>query len=563
MFVRVKKTPNSPRRSVQIVMNLRQGHKTVQQIVEHIGIAKDELEEQKLKRLGYERIAQLQKKEGQQSLFKEQDIEEIANQSERQELEKRQGRLPKKKLEDVLPMSQVTIDQIIEEGRINEGVDEIGSTIYNQLGYDSLDLPRRAHAMLKDIVLSRLIYPHSKHKIQKTLAEHFGKEYDLDAIYRLMDQLHSQIPTIKSLTFEKTRSLMPEQTAIVLFDVTTLYFETVETDELRQLGYSKDNKANQAQVVLALATNEDGLPIGYELFKGNKAEVSTLCESIDEWKKFLTIEKVCFIGDRAMFSDKNLTALEKLGYTYIVAAKLRALPAELQEQILAKDTYKPALLGKKKGLIAEFIHKERRLVVSFKEERALADAKKRTKQVQSIEKKLAASKKPENLLSNKAIKKFTTTSVGATISISAEKIQQEVPWDGLHGVITNIKELDACSVIAHYGRLWVIEDGFRVNKHNLEMRPIYHWKSQRIEAHIAMCYMTFSVLRHLQYKVGLTQKLSVNDILEGLLSVQASIIVYKPTGDRYRIPSRVTHNASKIYKAFGMVRSPDAEPYVS
>ena len=182
-----------------------------------------------------------------------------------------------------------------------------------------------------------------------------------------MDQLHSQIPTIKSLTFEKTRSLMPEQTAIVLFDVTTLYFETVETDELRQLGYSKDNKANQAQVVLALATNEDGLPIGYELFKGNKAEVSTLCESIDEWKKFLTIEKVCFIGDRAMFSDKNLTALEKLGYTYIVAAKLRALPAELQEQILAKDTYKPALLGKKKGLIAEFIHKERRVVVSFKE----------------------------------------------------------------------------------------------------------------------------------------------------------------------------------------------------
>ena len=102
-------------------------------------------------------------------------------------------------------------------------------------------------------------------------------------------------------------------------------------------------------------------------------------------------------------------------------------------------------------------------------------------------------------MSNKAIKKFTTTSVGATISISAEKIQQEVPWDGLHGVITNIKELDACSVIAHYGRLWVIEDGFRVNKHNLEMRPIYHWKSQRIEAHIAMCYMSFSVLRHLQY----------------------------------------------------------------
>ena len=94
-------------------------------------------------------------------------------------------------------------------------------------------------------------------------------------------------------------SLFSQGVEVILFDVTTLYFESIETDELRKF-YSKDHRFT-TQVVLALATNPQGLPVGYELFEGNKAEV----QAIDSWNGFLRIESVCFIGDRAMFSKNN------------------------------------------------------------------------------------------------------------------------------------------------------------------------------------------------------------------------------------------------------------------
>ena len=94
------------------------------------------------------------------------------------------------------------------------------------------------------------------------------------------------------------------------------------------------------------------------------------------------------------------------------------------------------------------------------------------------------------------------------------------------------------------------------------MRPIYHWKKERIESHIAICYMSFAVLRSIQYRVRLTQKISVDNIIEELLNVQASIYVHADTGDRYRVPGHVTHNASKIYKALGCIRSPNATVYL-
>ena len=136
-------------------------------------------------------------------------------------------------------------------------------------------------------------------------------------------------------------------------------------------------------------------------------------------------------------------------------------------------------------------------------------------------------------------------------------------WDGLHGVISNIKEDGPQSLIARYAKLWIIEESFRINKHTLKMRPIFHWKPERIHAHIAICYMTFSVLRHLQYRVNLTQKISIDEILDELLNVQASIYIHKKTKDRYRVPGSFSNNARKIYKTFNLERSLDATVYLT
>src|SRR6202030_4000743 len=184
--------------------------------------------------------------------------------------------------------------------------------------YTSLFKSKRQQQLLRDVVLSRLVYPCSKRRTQQKLEKHFGKANSLDMIYAMMDTLFPKINDVKQMTFAKTQALFPDKIDLLLFDVTTLYFESVEVDELRNYGYSKDHRFNTTQVVLALATNQDRLPVGYELFEGNKAEAATLAAAIESWKKLFNIESVCFVADLAMFSKGNIQLLESLNYQYII-----------------------------------------------------------------------------------------------------------------------------------------------------------------------------------------------------------------------------------------------------
>lgn len=94
------------------------------------------------------------------------------------------------------------------------------------------------------------------------------------------------------------------------------------------------------------------------------------------------------------------------------------------------------------------------------------------------------------------------------------------------------------------------------------MRPIYHWSPKRIKAHIAICYMSFALLKQIEYRAAITQKISPISIVDNLLSVQASILRHKKTGDLYRLPGSMTNDAAKLYKAFGIKRSIDAQIYI-
>lgn len=560
MFIRVKTTPNSPRRSIQICENLRKGEKIKQKIVHYVGIARDDDEEQKLKDYAKDLVVKIslerEKNSQQQSLF------DLSESDVRNHLKSRTGRPKRKKIEDILPPSQVTLDDIKEESRIVEGVHDIAGRMFDDM-YHGLFESKRVEDRLRDVILSRLVYPCSKRGTQQKLAKHFGKNHDLNSIYQMMDQLFPKIDQMKQMTFLKTKSLFPDKIDLLLFDVTTLYFESVEVDELRNFGYSKDHRFNTTQVVLALATNQDGLPVGYELFEGNKAEVTTLLAAIESWKKLFSIESVCFVGDRAMFTKKNLELLKSHQYHYIIAAKLKKLPGKLQEKIFKEDYYRPMVLNKDFGWVGEFQYEESRLIVSYKSKRALKDLKDRQRVLDKVTKRIGKKANPNNLITNQGVKQFVTRDENAVISLDENKIAAAQEWDGLHGVITNIKEDSPQSIIARYARLWVIEESFRINKHTLEMRPIFHWVPPRIHAHIAICYMTFSILKHLQYRVNLTQKISVNEILDELLNVQASIHIHKKTKDKYRVPGYLSNKARKIYKTFGVERSLDATVYLS
>lgn len=200
-------------------------------------------------------------------------------------------------------------------------------------------------------------------------------------------------------------------------------------------------------------------------------------------------------------------------------------------------------------------------MVSYKSKRALKDLKDRDRIIQKIKKKIGNGN-PNNLISNSGVKQFTSIDQNAGAKLDQNKINKAAEWDGLHGIITNLTTDSAESLLARYSKLLIIEESFRVNKHTLQMRPIFHWKPERIHSHIAICYMAFAVLRHLQYRINLTQKISINTILDELTNIQSSIYVHKKTSDRYKVPGHFSNNARKIYKTFDIERCLDASIYL-
>jgi transposase len=554
MYIRRKKSPNSPRQSIQIVEGFRDATgKVKQRIVRHLGVFVDEIEEAKLVAFAKDLINKIEAERRiaspQGVLF---DISLVAP---------KKGRPPRKNLTDILPIEDVRLVDIVEDHRVIEGVHEVAGLVYDQMNFGQILPKKRDAQILKDMTLARMVAPNSKRGLTHYLQEEFDIKHDLDAVYRMMDKLSEQIPKIKELAFNSTLALIPnKEINLVFFDVTTLYFESIEVDDLRAFGYSKDHRFNTTQVVLALATNEDGLPLGYELFSGNTAEVKSLLASIKSWEGFMKIRDICFVADRAMFSKANLEALDASGYRYIVAAKLKTLKTDLKEQILDGENYRPTIMGSELAWIAEFEHEGKRLITSYKSKRAMNDAKARQNILTKIEKTIGEKGSTKKLISNSGVKKYTVTENSCSY-LDQSKIELDAMWDGLHGIITNDKNISNQEAIGKYSRLWVIEQAFRINKHNLQMRPIFHWTKARIESHIAMCYMSFALLKQIEYKVALTQKISINNIVESLISVQASILKHTKTGDLYRLPGAMKNNASKIYKTFGLKRSTTPEIY--
>src|SRR3990167_5511517 len=556
MYIRVTSTPKSPRKSVKVVESIREGFKVKQVMIHHVGIASTDAEIDKLKQLGLEFIAHEQlrreKASGQLSLFPD-DTPQERLQAIQKSPSKKRGRKPLTRLADLADDEMIAIKNLVEEQRVVDGLHDIGGHVFSQLGYDQILSGKKDTELLRDIILMRIANPGSKFKAQRILANRFAHTHDLDAIYRMMDKLFPKIDAVKTKTFNRAQQLIPETIDILFFDCTTLYFESTDTDDLRRFGYSKDHRFNTTQVVLALATNSDGLPLGYELFEGNKAEVGTLLACLESWKKQFNIGSVCFVADRAMMSETNLSALEAAGHQYVVAAKLRVMSDELKADILSDKHYHATLLADELAWTGEFSYKNRRLIVSYKNSRARRDAVQREQVVNKIKKTLGSAGNTQKLITNNGVKKFTKTEETRTI-LDETKIAADMAWDGLHGVVTNIQDKSHAEILGRYARLWKIEESFRLNKHTLSMRPIFHFKTERIHTHIAICYMAFAVLRHMEYVVNLTQKVSPQFILEELMEVQSSILKDTATGKHYRMPGRFSHTASKIYKAFNIIK---------
>ncbi len=552
MYIRIKTTPNSPKKSVQIVESQRFGNKVTQRIVRHVGTAMDEDELKRLQELA-EYIKSKLETEKHPTLFAPEYLAEMAIESRREQTEKDEE-------------LTVELNQLREEQRVVIGIHEIYGQIYKELGFNySLGYPQRvvsANKKLFEIVMARIANPSSKRESVNMLERDFGVQLSLQSVYEMMDRLTDErIEYIKSLSYKAAKQLYQEEIDVIFYDCTTLYFESFTEDELKQLGYSKDMKFNQSQVLLALLVTKDGLPIGYDLYPGSTFEGDTLVKAVERLESCYKISNLIFVADSAMLSDDNLKLLESLNKTYIVGARIKNTKNELKKQILDTSNYHSFShtysKSDDKETLAQFdLGGGRTLYVTYSQKRADKDKHDREKAVMKLKAKISKSKNPKELMSNYGYKKFIKIGGEATVLIDEEKMEESASWDGLHGIITNSKTFTAYDVIEHYHQLWQIEECFRITKHDLSVRPIYHWTPKRIKAHIAICFIALVCIRHLELRIHRQyKKMSPEAIRKELLHYQVSILKHLKTGQRYAIPSKTTTDLKKIYQIMGLKAS--------
>jgi transposase len=550
MFVRVKKSADKLSASIQIVQNQRVDNTTKQSVLRHVGTAHTDEEIEQLKRIG----------------------ETIKNELENKITELQTKKLNTKFASVVGNVNALTKDRMVDITQLQErarrifGIHDTYGYIYDRLGFTNLfSRPKQREnsaTVLRDIVLSRIAYPVSKRASIDWLFEKCGIELNLDHVYQMMDKIDNTfIERLKKRTLSETLKLTGEKLRVLFYDCTTLYFESFSEDELKQNGYSKDLKFNQPQILLVLFVTEKGLPIGYELFPGSTFEGHTLITALENLKKQYDLKDVVFVADRGLFSEDNLKLLEEKKFKYIVGARIKNMSKKMQTDIFNIDNYKSIQSrihninkkNKEKKIeqrVASFsCEKERKLVVHYSNKRAKKDEYDRNKAIEKLRKKISKSKDPKSLLSSYGYKKFLGIKGSAEIVVQENKIQDAAKWDGLVGVITNDKEATPEQLFSHYRGLWQIEESFRINKHDLKMRPIYHWQPQRVKAHIAICFMSFVCVRYLEFLAhAQIQKISPEVIRHALMNVQGSIIEDKKTSRKFLLTSEMPSYAKEIYR---------------
>ena len=357
--------------------------------------------------------------------------------------------------------------------------------LYDEIGFNVIK-----DELLRHLVITRLVYPVSKLKTTDYLFKYKGVEISVYTIYRYLDKFHKEyLEQVKAISLKHTLQLFSNDLSIVFYDVTTLYFEASEEDELRKTGFSKDGKHQQPQIVLGLLVSENGYPLDYDIFEGNKYEGDTLLPVIEHFKTKYHSEKLIVVADAGLLSGKNIALLKNLKYQYILGARIKNESASIISQILNLHLADKQIEEIQKG--------DERLIISYKEERAHKDAYNRKRGLEKLEKNLKSGKLTKKQINNKGYNKYLKMEGDINVVIDYQKYQDDAKWDGLKGYITNT-ELSKENVIEKYNQLWAIEKTFRISKSDLQIRPIYHRLRPRIEAHICISFVACKIYKELE-----------------------------------------------------------------
>ena len=345
----------------------------------------------------------------------------------------------------------------------------------------------------------------------------------------------------------------------LFFDVTTLYFESIEVDELRKFGFSKDQKHHQVQIVFSLVVNREGLPLAYEAFAGNVGEVKTLLPVLEKLRKRFSIKKATVVCDRAMASVKNVAALRAAGFFFVLACKLRQLPERLHVNDLSfftklndNDKTEDAVLFR---TVDHPNYPGSTLIITYSPKRAEKDRKDRERVLEKMMSKLSSEEgSVKKLISNAAYKKFTVVKKGSKITLDQKVVNEDIAWDGFHGItVSKGANLSVQEALGRYADLWRVEETFRVTKTTLRTGPIFHWKPHRVLGHVMTCFITLFLERTLELLLRRNNTPLTPDRIRYALSQMHSIVVEDEESKSIgKIESELTEDAKAICTALGL-----------
>ena len=409
-----------------------------------------------------------------------------------------------------LPAEQFQLEQALDYGGLAVLND---AWVRFRLGelFDGVGTERQ-RGLLKAVIFSRLLFPCAKlslaHKAQGTwLAQACGlapeESFDEDDIYCAMDQLNGQWVSLEKQLYARA---FAQAVRLVLYDLTSVYFEGKGPAHLAEYGHSRDHRGDRPQIILAVATDTEGLPLHVSVLRGNRNDTKTLQGLLHTLRRRFGITEATFVFDGGMSSRLNLQAMDAahLGYvTRLSAATLQSLVAELGLE-------KQLELGDRQNLL-EVTQEGKRYVIAGGPWRQQRDAQRRQSRIAKAEAQLqclAARKRKRvdvqklasqvgRTLQRLKAHKYFTYHVAANGQLhwerKAERIEQEAQQDGWYLLHTN-EPAERCStaaVLGHYKGLLDVEEAFCELKSYLEVRPVHHRRPDRVVNHVRLCFLAY------------------------------------------------------------------------
>lgn len=387
------------------------------------------------------------------------------------------------------------------------GIDLVLGKIFDEIGFNKIE-----DDLFKDLVLYRLVYPKSKLKTTEYLYRFSQKSYSDDDIYRYMDKLFDkQKERVQQISFNHTQAILGAEINVVFYDVTTIYFESDAEDDLRKTGFSKEGKHQNPQIVLGLLVSKNGYPLAYDIFEGNKFEGHTMLPVIDAFKSKYKLEQLVIIADSGLLSSNNIEELKEKQYEFILGARIKSESKLIKEKILA--------LNLKNGESKIIEKEDLKIIITYSDSRAKKDKLNREKGLKKLEKQIKAGKLTKVSINNRGYNKYLKLQGELKVIIDKNKFKEDAKWDGLKGYLTNAK-LTKDEILENYNHLWQIEKAFRTAKTDLKIRPIYHRKKKRIEAHICLTFVAYKVYKELERQLKEKKSsLSPEKVIEILQSI--------------------------------------------